>query len=102
MDTDRYLVPPGKPLRLADHDPRDTKGFDGDKDEGRAQKEKLNERLTELHEALYAEGRHRLLVVLQAMDAGGKDGTIRSVFAGLNPQGVKVTSFKAPTPQELA
>lgn len=99
---DRYLVQPGQKLRLADIDPRDTKSFDGDKDEGRARKAQLNARLEELQEALYAEGRHRLLVVLQAMDAGGKDGTIRSVFDGVNPQGVKVASFKKPTPVELA
>src|SRR5262245_33820605 len=95
--TDRFLVRPGKKLRLADHDPRSTKGFDGDKDEGRAQVQKLNERLEELQEALYAEGKQSLLVVLQAMDAGGKDGTIRTVFDGVNPQGVKVTCFKKPT-----
>jgi PPK2 family polyphosphate:nucleotide phosphotransferase len=102
VDVDRYLVPPGKKLRLADRDPRDTKAFDGDKDEGRARLKELNERLEELQEALYAERRHRLLVVLQAMDAGGKDGTIRSVFDGVNPQGVTVACFKQPAPTELA
>ena len=100
--TDRYLVPSDKKLRLADFDPRDTKPFDGDKEKGRARVAKLNDRLEELQEALYAEGRHRVLVVLQAMDAGGKDGVIRTVFDGVNPQGVKVASFKKPTAPELA
>lgn len=100
--TDRYLVPPKSQLRLADVDPRETAAFDGDKDEGRARMQQLNQRLEDLQEALYAEGRHRVLIVLQAMDAGGKDGTIRSVFDGVNPQGVRVASFKQPTPQELA
>lgn len=62
----------------------------------------LNKRLEALQEILYAQGRHRLLVVLQAMDTGGKDGAIRRVFDRVNPQGVKVASFKRPTPAELA
>ncbi|HEX5053763.1 MAG TPA: polyphosphate kinase 2 family protein [Planctomycetota bacterium] len=99
---DRLRVLPGKKLRLADHDPRGTPCFDGDKHAARSRLDELNERLEELQEALYAEGRHRLLVVLQAMDAGGKDGVIRTVFDGVNPQGVKVTCFKKPTPNELA
>jgi PPK2 family polyphosphate:nucleotide phosphotransferase len=98
----RFLVTPGKKLQLRDHDPRGTPGFDGDKDAGRAQLTKLSARLEELQETLYAQGKHRLLVVLQAMDAGGKDGTIRSVFEGVNPQGVKVACFKQPTTTDLA
>ena len=57
--------------------------------------------LADLQARLWAEQRRSVLVVLQAMDAGGKDGTIRSVFSGVNPQGVRVASFKAPTPEEL-
>ena len=63
---------------------------------------KLNTELAALQEQLYAEGKHRLLIVLQAMDTGGKDGVIRAVFEGVNPQGVKVASFKVPTPVELS
>ena len=100
--SERFLVPHGKPLDLAALDPRGTPGFDGDKEAGRARLARLNARLEELQETLYAQGQHRLLVVLQAMDAGGKDGTIRSVFEGVNPQGVKVACFKAPTPKEQA
>jgi PPK2 family polyphosphate:nucleotide phosphotransferase len=58
--------------------------------------------MAELQEVLYAESKHALLIVLQAMDAGGKDGAIRNVMSGINPQGCYVTSFKAPTPEELA
>lgn len=99
---ERFRIPPGTKVRLAEHDPRSTAGFDGDKEAGRARLATLNARLEELQEALYAEGRQRLLVVLQAMDAGGKDGTIRSVFDGVNPQGVRVTCFRQPTAHELA
>jgi len=100
--SDRFLVQPGKKLRLADVDPRGTPGFDGDKDAGKARTAELNARFEELQETLYASGTNRLLVVLQAMDAGGKDGTIRSVFEGVNPQGVRVACFKQPTATELA
>lgn len=100
--THRYLVTPGEKLRLQDHDPRDTAGLGGDKEAGLQRLQNLHTQLEVLQETLHAEGRHRLLVVLQAMDAGGKDGTIRSVFDGVNPQGVKVTCFKQPTPHELA
>ena len=98
----RLFVAPGKALDLSEFDPRSTPGFDGDKDVGRERLQHYNARLEELQEALYAQGKQRLLVVLQAMDAGGKDGTIRSVFDGVNPQGVKVTCFRQPTAIELA
>ena len=99
---DRYRVAPGTPTSLASRDPRDTAAFDGDKDAAKSAAKELNQRLETLQELLYAQGKHRLLVVLQATDTGGKDGTIRHVFDGVNPQGVKVASFKRPTPQELA
>jgi PPK2 family polyphosphate:nucleotide phosphotransferase len=96
----RYLVEPGTDVDLGSRDPADDAG--GEKKQGRLEARRLNHRLEELQELLYAEGRHRLLIVLQAMDTGGKDGTIRHVFDGTNPQGVKVAAFKQPTPQELA
>jgi PPK2 family polyphosphate:nucleotide phosphotransferase len=74
--------------------------FEGD--ELKEQTNKLLERLTELQAMLYADGRYALLVVLQARDAGGKDGTVRKVFGACNPLGCQVTSFKAPTPLELS
>lgn len=99
---ERYLVEPGAVVRLADHDPGDTGDFEGAKEAGKERLAALNRRLESLQELLYAEGRRRILVVLQAMDTGGKDGVIRHVFDGVNPQGVKVASFKRPTPIELA
>jgi PPK2 family polyphosphate:nucleotide phosphotransferase len=102
MDTDRYRIESGTAVHLADHDPADQALFVGGKDAGRRETKALNKRLEALQELLYAEGKHKLLVVLQAMDAGGKDGTIRHVFDGTNPQGVKVASFKKPTKRELA
>ncbi len=98
----RYLVEPGKTVKLSEWDPQDTGDFKGGKVEGLKEVAKLNQNLQELQELLYAEGKHKVLVVLQAMDTGGKDGAIRRVFDGVNPQGVKVASFKAPTPEELA
>lgn len=98
----RFLVPGGKKLSLRKVDTRGPAAFADDKKAGQARLAHLNDRLEELQEALYAQGRHRLLVVLQAMDAGGKDGTIRTVFDGVNPQGVKVASFKQPSQRELA
>ncbi len=99
---ERYRVEPGRPLDLAARDPDDRSAFDGEKQEAKAETKELNARLEALQELLYAQGKHAILIVLQAMDAGGKDGTIRSVFDGVNPQGVKVASFKTPTPRELA
>ena len=73
-----------------------------DKSAGRKALRALRREMDELQRLLWADGRHKLLVVLQAMDAGGKDGTIRRVFGRLNPQGVTVTGFKVPTDEELA
>jgi PPK2 family polyphosphate:nucleotide phosphotransferase len=99
---DRYRVKHKTHVDLSKWDPDDQSAFSGDKAEGRNRLLELNETLEELQELLYAEHKHRLLVVLQAMDTGGKDGTIRHVFEGVNPQGVRVASFKRPTPEELA
>jgi PPK2 family polyphosphate:nucleotide phosphotransferase len=101
-EADRWRVRPGEELRLADRDPRTKDGAPGDKDETAAACDELVERLGEWQTRLWAEQGQALLVVLQAMDAGGKDGTIRKVFTGVNPQGVRVASFKAPTAEELA
>jgi PPK2 family polyphosphate:nucleotide phosphotransferase len=98
---DRYRVKPGKRVDLTRWDPGDTSAFDGGEEEAEERLLKLNRQLEDLQELLYAEGKRRLLVVLQAMDTGGKDGTIRHVFEGVNPLGVKVASFKVPTQEEL-
>jgi PPK2 family polyphosphate:nucleotide phosphotransferase len=97
-----YRVEQGTVVDLGRIDPRDRSQFDGGKDEAAEVTSGLNDRLEELQELLYAEGKQRVLVVLQAMDAGGKDGTIRHVFDGVNPQGVKVAGFKKPSEKELA
>lgn len=98
----RYLVEAGKKVLLAERDPNESKEFNGDKEKALKALEKLNGELEELQEVLYAEQKHKILVVLQATDTGGKDGVIRRVFDRVNPQGVKVASFKAPTSEELA
>ncbi len=97
-----YQVKPGMPVKLKEIDTRSTEGFDGDKKAGKALLPKLTRRLADLQEVLYAQGKHRILIVLQATDTGGKDGTISHVFRHVNPQGVKVASFKAPSAEELA
>ena len=96
----RYLVSPKKKIKLADYDPADTRGIAGDKEEARARLLTLTEQLEELQELLAAEHKHSLMVILQGMDTSGKDGVIRRVFEGVNPQGVRVASFKVPTPIE--
>jgi len=99
---DIYRVKPGMQVDLSKWDPNDKALFDKGKSAGRKALVEFNRRLEALQELLYAEGKRKLLVVLQAMDTGGKDGAIRHVFNGVNPQGVKVTNFKVPTRKELA
>jgi PPK2 family polyphosphate:nucleotide phosphotransferase len=99
MDFAKRFHVSGKEFKLADHDPADKAGLT--KEEAERRREHDLERLAELQERLYAEGRRALLVVLQGRDAAGKDGTIKHVLSGLNPQGVAVTAFKQPTSVEL-
>ena len=101
MTDSPYLVVPGEKFHLKDRPTSDTGPF-SDKAAGRAAAEENAKLLDELQERLYAEAKHALLVVLQAMDTGGKDGTIESVFTAVDPQGCSVTSFKAPSSLELA
>jgi PPK2 family polyphosphate:nucleotide phosphotransferase len=98
----RHHVEAGSKIRLAQHSPHDTGAFDGDKRRAQPVLERLNRRLEALQELLHGEGKRRVLVVLQGMDASGKDGVVRRVFEGVNPAGVQVASFKVPTPEELA
>src|SRR5579864_1726009 len=98
---DRIRVEPGHRPKIAERDPRDTLGLEG-KDEAHAELAKLHERLQELHARLFAEARRSVLLVIQGMDAAGKDGVIRSVMEGVNPQGCRVVSWKAPVGAELA
>lgn len=100
---DRYMVKPGRKFDAADRDPddrteRSKKGKAAD-EEALA---KLGHRLDELQDVLYAQSKHRILVVLQGMDTSGKDGTIRHVFNSVDPLGVRVASFKVPSAEEKA
>jgi PPK2 family polyphosphate:nucleotide phosphotransferase len=96
-----YLVKPHAKFRLKDWPTGDTGHFKNEQD-AHDELEKHCQTLGNLQEVLFAEGKHALLIVLQAMDTGGKDGTIRHIFTGVNPQGVNVTAFKVPTPLEAA
>jgi PPK2 family polyphosphate:nucleotide phosphotransferase len=98
-EKDLYRVAPGHPVRLAD-EPTDTKGAVDGKAEARRELEELRARLEALQERLWAESRQALLVVLQAIDTGGKDGLIRKVFSGVNPAGCRIVSFKVPSDEE--
>ena len=98
--SDAYRIESGKKFRLSDFDPDDTGPFK-DKDEAEDATERDIKKLRELHEKFYVDNRHALLVVLQAMDTAGKDGTIKHVFSGINPAGCTVTSFKKPSEEEL-
>jgi PPK2 family polyphosphate:nucleotide phosphotransferase len=97
----RYRIDDPEHFKLAAFDPADTGGLDLDKDNARAMLEQDVERLAKLQERLYAHDRWALLVVLQAMDAAGKDGVIKHVMSGVNPQGCEVHPFKAPNAEEL-
>ncbi len=95
------IVKPGKRVRLEKWNPGDPLGWE----KGNTTKVSLDKELTKLDKLqylLYAEHKHALLIVLQGIDAAGKDGTIRHVMASVNPQGCTVTSFKTPTPEEAA
>ncbi len=97
---ERLRIEPGAKVRLADIDPAETHGRSkGHSDEDLA---KGLERLTSLQDRLWAEAKQRVLIVLQGIDAAGKDGTVRHVMTAFNPMGCIVTSWKAPTPVELA
>lgn len=102
LDTAPYRIAPESGVDWPSHDPNETPGFEGGKQEGKAVQPDLNRQLSELQRRLWAESQQSLLVVLQAMDTGGKDGTIRHVFRGVNPQGVHVRNFGAPSEWELA
>jgi len=97
---DECRVEPGSKAKLTERATDDRLGLD--KDKAQAELVKLTERLSLFHQRLYAEHSRSVLLVLQGLDASGKDGTIRRVFTGLNPQGCDVESFKAPTPTEAA
>jgi len=96
-----HRLVPERPFSLTDL-PTDGKRYQPDRDAAEAEFRRLRDELIELQRKLYAEDKHKILIVFQAMDAGGKDSAIRKVFRGVNPQGVRVHSFKVPSKEELA
>ena len=99
--SETHQLDPDHPVRLLQQS-SNGKQFYSDKEAAIVEFRDLRDELIELQRRLYAEDKHRLLIVFQAMDAGGKDGTIRRIFRGVNPQGVRVSSFKVPSKLELA
>ncbi len=100
MNYNEFLIPEGENLNLSSHK-TDSTGDYTDKDEAKEDLTKNVERLSELQDVLYAHNKQALLIIFQAMDAAGKDGAIKHVMSGLNPQGVQVFSFKQPSSEEL-
>jgi PPK2 family polyphosphate:nucleotide phosphotransferase len=100
MKHDSLIVPPGKKIRLKDFDPADTGKFHS-KDEARIKLATDIVRLAEYQTVLYAQDTYALLIIFQALDAAGKDSTIKHVMSGVNPQGTQVYSFKQPSAEEL-
>jgi PPK2 family polyphosphate:nucleotide phosphotransferase len=100
-DYPRWRVEAATPVRLADVDPDESEHYQRKKDVADELK-RHRDRISDLQARLYGEQKRSLLIVLQAMDTGGKDGTIKGVFAGVNPQGCQVWSFKAPSSEESA
>ncbi|WP_456397233.1 polyphosphate kinase 2 family protein [Desulfurobacterium sp.] len=98
---ERYVVTPDKLFDLNKIDPGFTGNFKG-KNDVKEEFHRLRKRLCELQDVLYAEGKHKILIVLQGMDTAGKDGTIKHVFKEVHLQGIKVFSFKEPTEEELS
>ncbi len=96
-----YRVAPGRSFHWSDVDPDDHGVFENEADALDDTKAHIA-KIDPWQERLYAEGKQSLLIIIQALDTGGKDGTIRHVMSGINPQGCQVTSFKVPTPEERA
>src|SRR4051812_13647452 len=97
-DFARYRVEPDEEVSLADHDPAAADGYD--EEEARDELASLTDHIADLQARLYAEECQSLLVVLQGIDAAGKDSTVAHVFRGVNPRGCRVYTYKEPTPEE--
>ncbi|NCY15198.1 MAG: polyphosphate kinase 2 family protein [Actinobacteria bacterium] len=102
IEPEHFRVRPGHRIDLATWSTNTTDGFEGTKEQRATLLSELNERLGDLQQMLYAESKHKVLVVLQGMDTSGKDGTIKHVFHTINPLGVRVANFKRPNDVELA
>ena len=101
IDLNKYVVHQGERILLEKIDPNDTGEFEGAKNDRKDLKDDLTEELHDLQERYYAAKNRALLIILQGMDTSGKDGTIKHVFDGVNPQGIRLANFKAPNEQEL-
>ncbi len=100
---EKYVVKPGSDVDLGKLDPGEKSLFeDGGKEDSWPAFDELQEQLKELQKLVYAQNKHRILVVIQAMDTGGKDGCVKSVFSRIDPQGIDVQPFKKPSEEELA
>ena len=99
--TDQLIIKPGKRVKLSKWDAEQTLGWDKNH-KMRQSLDQAIERIDKLQYLLYAEHKRAVLIVLQGIDAAGKDGTIRHVMTGVNPQGCRVTSFKKPSAEEMA
>ncbi len=100
MDYSKYIYPSDRSRKLSDFNTDDTNSYSSQKNADEELKQGV-ERLSEIQDILYAQDRFSLLIIFQAMDAAGKDSTIKHVMSGINPQGCNVTSFKAPSAEEL-
>lgn len=100
MDLSNYIIKPNKKINLKDYNTNDSGGLKS-KEDAREKLEKNIEKMIELQDKLYASDKYSLLLIFQAMDAAGKDSTIKHVMSGLNPQGTQVYSFKQPSKEEL-
>ena len=102
MSNSIHQIEPRRPISLSDISTRGSDYYEGNKETAVAEFKALRKEFIEWQRRLYAEDKQKLLIVLQANDAGGKDGTIRNLTSGVNPQGVRVTPFKVPSKEELA
>ena len=97
-----YIVKEKAKINLQDHNPNDVALWANGKQSAKDAFKKMRKELIALQQVLYAQQKHKILIIFQALDSGGKDGTIRAVFKGVNPQGVRVANFKVPSQEELA
>lgn len=102
MNIDDYRVKPKTKFSLNDYATQDKAARKGTKEEATAELEKVATEINALQDILYAQGKHKVLLVLQGMDASGKDGTVKHVFSECDPLGIRLASFKAPSAEELA
>ena len=100
LDAKKFRISPGEKLVLDESDHEGTKNLDHDKKDALKKIKKLKRQLEDLQEKLYASHNHKVLIILQAMDTAGKDSTIRLVFEGVNPEGVRVVNFRTPSQEE--